>query len=68
MNRTAQGSTCFQLIFRSLHREGHGFSFPCDPRGQVVLDQLSDRARTSYLYARATVGREFLFPVVRAAA
>ena len=51
------------LIYRS-YREGRALSFPCDAQGHVPLDGLSDRARTSYFYARATVGREFRHPVV----
>jgi len=38
--------------------------FPCDERGRVVLDDLSERARRNYLYARAVVGREFATPAV----
>jgi hypothetical protein len=30
----------------------------------VQLDALSDRARESYLYARAVVGREYAAPAV----
>jgi hypothetical protein len=29
------------------------------------MDQLSDRSRTNYLYARAVVGRELAVPAVR---
>jgi hypothetical protein len=57
--------TQFELRFHSLFDNGRGFSFPCDPKGQVDLDQLSDRARNNYLYARAVVGRELAFPAVR---
>jgi hypothetical protein len=48
----------FQLRFRSLFREGRGYSFPCDATGQVDLDRLSERARLNYLFARAMVGRD----------
>ena len=54
----------FQLCFRSLFQSGRGFAFPCDPKGQVNLDCLSDRARTNYLFARAMVGRELSVPAV----
>jgi hypothetical protein len=30
----------------------------------VVLDELSERARSNYLYARAVVGREYATPEV----
>ncbi|HEX9719353.1 MAG TPA: hypothetical protein VGA59_06435 [Ramlibacter sp.] len=57
--------TQFELRFQSLFDSGRGYSFPCDPEGHVDLNQLSDRARDNYLYARAVVGRELAFPAVR---
>lgn len=57
----------FQLRYRSLFDPGRGFAFPCDARGQVELDRLSDRARNNYLYARAMVGRELAPPAVEPA-
>ncbi|MDB5858910.1 MAG: hypothetical protein JWQ76_2599 [Ramlibacter sp.] len=48
----------FQLRFRSLFREGRGYSFPCDAMGNVDMDRLSERARINYFFARAMVGRE----------
>jgi hypothetical protein len=60
----ARGS--FELRFRSLFQEGRALAFACDADGQIDLDRLSDRARQSYLYARALVGRDFAQPVVTA--
>jgi hypothetical protein len=57
--------TQFELRFQSLFDSGRGYSFPCDRKGQVDLDRLSDRARINYLYARAMVGRELAVPAVR---
>ena len=57
--------TQFELHFQSLFDSGRGYAFPCDPTGKVDLDQLSDRARNNYLYARAVVGRELALPAVR---
>ena len=54
----------FRLCFRSLFDAGRGYAFPCDGEGRVQLDELSDRARTNYLYARAMVGRELAEPAV----
>lgn len=54
----------YELRFDSLFRQGQGLCFPCDDRGQVDIDALSDRARSNYLYARAVVGREFATPQV----
>ncbi|HXD40174.1 MAG TPA: hypothetical protein VN649_06405 [Ramlibacter sp.] len=57
----------FELRFQSLFDNGRGFAFPCDPRGQVDMNQLTERARNNYLYARAVVGRELAFPAVQRA-
>jgi hypothetical protein len=57
--------THFELRFQSLFNSGRGYSFPCDPKGFVDLDRLSDGARNNYLYARAMVGRELAVPAVR---
>ncbi|MCW7539265.1 hypothetical protein OOT46_15580 [Aquabacterium sp. A7-Y] len=55
---------CFELRFRSLFNQGRGLAFPCNAKGEVHLDSLSDRARQNYLYARAVVGREYAQPAV----
>lgn len=55
----------FELHFQSLFDSGRGYAFPCDSKGKVDLDQLSDRARNNYFYARAVVGRELAIPAVR---
>jgi hypothetical protein len=57
-------SSAYQLCFRSLFHSGRGYAFPCDPRGEVDLDHLSERARNNYFYARAMVGRELSPPAV----
>ena len=54
----------FELRYRSLSSHRCGFAFPCDARGQVNLDELSELARENYLYARAMVGRDLLHPQV----
>ena len=56
--------TGFFLRFGSLFDDGRALTFPCDERGTVLLDELSERARANYLYARAVVGREFATPAV----
>ena len=58
----------YQLNFLSLFGGRCSFVFPCDEAGRVDLDAMSDRQRNSYLYARALIGRELAFPVVRAGA
>jgi len=62
MKETA--ASLYQLCFRSLFHSGRGFVFPCDSRGEVQLDGLSDRARNNYLFARAMVGRDLAAPAV----
>jgi hypothetical protein len=59
------GSGRYLLRFESLFHAGRGLSFPCDERGQVVLDLLSEQARENYLFARAVVGHEYATPVVQ---
>jgi len=54
----------FEIRFDSLHRPGMGMAFPCDQGGQVDLDALPQRARSNYLFARAMVGREYMYPTV----
>lgn len=60
-------SRSHELHFVSLHNPGREVVVPCDEIGQVDIDALSDRLRTSYLGARAMVGREYLYPTVRRA-
>lgn len=59
MNRT------HEIRFQSLFNEGRALSFPCDEQGNVQMDEMSERARANYLYARAVVGREYAYPMVR---
>ena len=54
----------FQLRFQSLFQQGRGFAFPCDAKGQIDLDHMSERARNNYFYARAMVGQELTVPAV----
>ena len=61
MNRT------HEIRFQSLFNEGRALSFPCDEEGNVHMDEMSERARENYFYARAVVGREYAYPMVRRA-
>jgi len=56
----------YELTFEPLSGQGSGYAFPCDDRGRVDLDTLSDRARNEYLFARALVGRLLAAPAVHA--
>lgn len=64
MSLTGRPRGRFELRFRSLFHEGRAMAFACDADGRIDLDRLSDRARQSYLYARALVGRDFAQPEV----
>lgn len=55
----------FELRFTSLFNEGRGYAFPCDAKGCVDLDSLSERARSNYFFARSVIGREVMMPAVR---
>ncbi len=54
----------FELRFQSLFQQGRAWVFPCDARGEVDLDHLSERALSNYLYARTVIGREVMAPRV----
>lgn len=44
------------------------YVFPCDSRGHVDLDRLSERQRNDYFYARVVVGNALAGPRVLSAA
>ena len=54
----------YELRFASLIVPGRALSFPCDARGVVELDALSDPARCNYFFARTSVGCDFGLPSV----
>ena len=54
----------FELRFDSLFQPGRALSFPCDAAGRVNLDDLGERARCNYLFARAVTGRDYAHPAV----
>lgn len=55
----------YELRFESLFHAGRALAFPCDARGGVRLDALSEKALQNYLFARAVVGREYASPTIR---
>lgn len=57
-------ATDYQLRFQSLFHAGRAMSFPCDQRGHVNMDEMSEKARINYLAARTLIGREYACPVV----
>ncbi len=64
MDTAVTSAVPFELRFESLFQPGRALAFPCDARGRVEMDTLTDRARRNYLYARAVVGREYATPAV----
>ena len=54
----------YHIRFQSLKHQKPALEFPCDAEGRVELDELSERARDNYLFARAVVGYEFGWPAV----
>jgi len=57
-------SSRFELLYRSVSTHRCGYAFPCDAEGRVELDELSERARENYFYARAMVGLDLMHPEV----
>jgi hypothetical protein len=57
--------TGYQLRFLPLAAGGRAYAFPCDANGQVDLDQLSERARNDYLFARGMIGWTVEAPAVQ---
>ena len=58
----------YELLFPCLFKQGRGYAFPCDAEGNVVIDDLCDRSRDNYFYARAVVGKELSVPTIRVVA
>jgi hypothetical protein len=58
------GDDHYELRFKSLIDAAKTLAFPCDPNGKVDMDRLNDRARATYLFARAVVGGLFSRPEV----
>jgi hypothetical protein len=54
----------YELRFHSLFDPGRAFSFPCDEKGRVEQQRLSERARQNLDRVLAAVGREFACPSV----
>lgn len=65
MKHHVQIPEAFVLHFPRLVGVGPAFSFPCDGAGSVDLDNLGERARCNYFYARSSIGREFATPAVQ---
>jgi len=60
----APGHARWLLRFEALLQQGRSLAFPCDERGRVELDMLTERMRCDYFYARAFVGRAYEVPAI----
>jgi hypothetical protein len=58
--------TRFELCFESLSDADTVMAFPCDETGKVNMDAMAERILNNYLYARAVIGHQFNWPLVRA--
>jgi hypothetical protein len=54
----------YELRFAGLSSGRRGYTFPCDEAGRVDIDELTDRDRTNYFYARTVIGKELSAPTV----
>lgn len=64
MNASTLKEPWHELRFRPLLDVGRVYAFPCDAKGRVDLDALSEHARNDYFYARVLIGRAYRVPVV----
>ena len=53
----------YRLCFKSLVGDG-AFVFPCDATGKVDMDNIGERSRLDYFYARAVMGIEVAAPAI----
>jgi len=65
---SSPAQAAYELYFPSLSLSCHALSFPCDEAGHVRLDELSERARNNYLFARTLMGHDYGLPLVTIAA
>jgi len=61
---TSSSTPAYLIRFPSLFQNGRGMAFPCDSNGTVNIDELTERGRLNYFFARAMIGRDFGFPIV----
>ena len=57
-------SCMFEVRFRSSFLQGQALAFPCDARGKVDMDRLTEAGRRDYLFARIMIRRERVRPEV----
>jgi len=60
----AHAGETYELRFESLFEGGRAMSFPCDAGGQVSMDNMTERQRINYMFARGATGRDYACPLV----
>lgn len=65
MTATCAQGPGYEVRFDSLAGKDGEFAFPCNAQGCVDIDQLSEKARRNYYFARSLIGRDFARPSVR---
>lgn len=63
-SRASPREARYELRFAGLSSRGREYAFPCDAAGHVDIDELTDRGRIDYFYARTVIGKELSAPVV----
>jgi hypothetical protein len=56
--------SCCRVHFRLTRPRGRTITLPCDSRGEVHLDLLSDSAKRDYLFARVMSRRDSIQPEI----
>ena len=56
-------ATRYEMRFTDLSTGQCEYEFPCSKSGLVDIDELTDRRRTDYFYARSMIGKRFSAPV-----
>ena len=55
----------YELRFQSLFHGGRALAFPCDARGEVLWEAMSEGARRGFVRARERVGIDLAIPAIR---
>jgi hypothetical protein len=64
--RVRAAAARYELRFQSLFHAGRAFAFPCDARGEVLWEAMSEGARRGFARARERVGVDLAMPAVTA--
>lgn len=56
--------SAYALRFNDLHREGHGYSFPCDAKGNVDTEGMTETMYRNYARVLSRVGLDYATPQI----